>query len=152
VDAGIVAMITGTKLGLGTGVAVVGVPWDEGLGLTAAVRVDLEDSGITLEVATIVGGGVELESGGVGGFGYDVLTEPEVAALEASTLESTKKAAVLEAAVPEAAEPEIDGGLEPEIETKVEDITGDGDLVVVIGVGVGVGVVVETVIFWRAKR
>lgn len=106
-------MITGTKLGLGTGVAVVGVPWDEGLGL---------------------------------------ITEPEVAALEASSLGPTKKAAVLEAAVPEAAEPEIDGGLEPEIETKVEDITGDGDLVVVIGVGVGVGVVVETVIFWRAKR
>jgi hypothetical protein len=149
VDAGIVAMVTETKLGLGTGVVVVGVPWDEGLDLTAVVRVDscLEDSGITLEVATIVGGGVELESGGVGRFGYDVLTELEVAALEASTLEAaTMEAAVLEAAVLEAAELEVDGGSELEIETKVEDVTGGGDSVVVVGVGVEVGVMVEAVV------
>ena len=150
-DAGIVAMVTETKLGLGTGVVVVGVPWDEGLDLTAVVRVDscLEDSGITLEVATIVGGGVELESGGVGRFGYDVLTELELAALEASTLEAaTMEAAVLEAAVLGAAvlgaaELEVDGGSELEIETKVEDVTGGGDSVVVVGVGVEVGVMVE---------
>ena len=158
-DAGIVAMVTETKLGLGTGVVVVGVPWDEGLDLTAVVRVDscLEDSGITLEVATIVGGGVELESGGVGRFGYDVLTELELAALEASTLEAaTMEAAVLEAAVLEAAvlgaavlgaaELEVDGGSELEIETKVEDVTGGGDSVVVVGVGVEVGVMVEAVV------
>jgi len=152
VDAGIVAIVTETKLGLGTGVVVVGVPWDEGLDLTAAVRVDscLEDSGITLEVATIVGGGVELESGGVGRFGYDVLTELEVAALEASTLEAaTMEAAVLEAAVLEAAELEVDEGSELEIETKVEDVTGGGDLVVGVGVGVEVGVVVEAVVLRR---
>lgn len=148
-DAGIVAMVTETKLGLGTGVVVVGVPWDEGLDLTAVVRVDscLEDSGITLEVATIVGGGVELESGGVGRFGYDVLTELELAALEASTLEAaTMEAAVLEAAVLGAAELEVDGGSELEIETKAEDVTGGGDSVVVVGVGVEVGVMVEVIV------
>lgn len=148
-DAGIVAMVTETKLGLGTGVVVVGVPWDEGLDLTAVVRVDscLEDSGITLEVATIVGGGFELESGGVGRFGYDVLTELELAALEASTLEAaTMEAAVLEAAVLGAAELEVDGGSELEIETKVEDVMGGGDSVVVVGVGVEVGVMVEVIV------
>ena len=142
-------MVTGIKLGLGTGVVVVGVSLDEGLGLAAVVRVDscLEDSGITLEVATIVGGGVELESGGVGRFGYDVLTELELAALEASTLEAaTMEAAVLEAAVLGAAELEVDGGSELEIETKVEDVTGGGDSVVVVGVGVEVGVMVEVIV------
>lgn len=130
-DAGIVAMVTETKLSLGTGVVVVGVPWDEGLDLTAVVRVDscLEDSGIILEVA---------------------ITELEVAALEASTLEvATMETAVLGAAVLEAAELEVDGGLELEIETKVEDVTGGGDLVVVVGVGVEVGVVVEAVVLRR---
>lgn len=112
-DAGIVAMVTETKLGLGTGVVVVGVPWDEGL---------------------------------------DLITELEVATLEASTLEAATmevavlEAAVLEAAVLEAAELEVDGGLELEIGTKVEDVTGGGDLVVVVGVGVEVGVVVEAVV------
>lgn len=147
-------MVTGIKLGLGTGVVVVGVSLDEGLGLAAVVRVDscLEDSGVTLEVATIVGGGVEFESGEVGRFGYDVLTELEVAALEASTLEAavmeaavleatvleaaTLEAALLEATVLEAdaleaATLEVSRGLELGVETKVEDIT-DGDLVVAV--------------------
>lgn len=163
-------MVTGIKLGLGTGVVVVGVSLDEGLGLAAVVRVDscLGDSGVTLEVATTVGGGVEFESGGVGGFGYDVLTELEVAALEASTLEAAvMKAAVLEATVLEAtvleaaaleaalleatvleadaleaATLEVSRGLELGVETKVEDIT-DGDLVVAVRVEVGVVVEAE---------
>ena len=163
-------MVTGIKLGLGTGVVVVGVSLDEGLGLAAVVRVDscLGDSGVTLEVATTVGGGVEFESGGVGGFGYDVLTELEVAALEASTLEAAvMEAAVLEATVLEAtvleaaaleaalleatvleadaleaATLEVSRGLELGVETKVEDIT-DGDLVVAVRVEVGVVVEAE---------
>ena len=163
-------MVTGIKLGLGTGVVVVGVSLDEGLGLAAVVRVDscLGDSGVTLEVATTVGGGVEFESEGVGGFGYDVLTELEVAALEASTLEAAvMEAAVLEATVLEAtvleaaaleaalleatvleadaleaATLEVSRGLELGVETKVEDIT-DGDLVVAVRVEVGVVVEAE---------
>ena len=163
-------MVTGIKLGLGTGVVVVGVSLDKALGLAAVVRVDsyLEDSGVTLEVATTVGGGVEFESGGVGGFGYDVLTELEAAALEVSTLEAAvMEAAVLEATVLEAtvleaaaleaalleatvleadaleaATLEVSRGLELGVETKVEDIT-DGDLVVAVRVEVGVVVEAE---------
>lgn len=158
-------MVTGIKLGLGTGVVVVGVSLDKALGLAAVVRVDsyLEDSGVTLEVATTVGGGVEFESGGVGGFGYDVLTELEAAALEVSTLEAAvMEAAVLEATVLEAAALEaalleatvleadtleaatleVSRGLELGVETKVEDIT-DGDLVVAVRVEVRVVVEAE---------